>query len=92
MKRQIRNLIRPRLMSVRRNGEVIYDPICQPNLHAHQCAKRRQQAEETNAVFRQAVEKRRPVKLPPVAKKSVRFWLRRALVAVAMLWDVRIAR
>lgn len=85
-------LLTPRLVSIRRNGEVIFDPIRQPRLHAAQCAQRRQQAEETNQVFRQAVEQL-PVKLPPVAKKRLlRFWLRRALVAVAMLWDVRIAR
>lgn len=79
------------MSAMKRNGDVLYDPIRQPRLHAHQCAKRRQQAEETNAVFRQAVEQSRPaVKIPPVAQK--RFWLRRALAAVAMLWDVRIAR
>ena len=83
MKRQLS----PRLVSVTdRNGDVIYDPMRQPQLHAAQMEQRIKQAEETNAVFRAAAEKR------PVARKRRRFWLTRALVAVGLLWDVRIAR
>lgn len=79
---------RPKLVSgTDRSGEVIYDPIRQPRLHAaSQRELIRAQAERTNQVFRAAVEQRQP------APATRRFWLSRALVAAAMLWDVRIAR
>lgn len=84
----MKQLLTPRLVSVaRRQGDVIYDPIRQPKLHEHQIEQGRQQAEDTNAVFRQAIEKR-PAVRTPATKARCRFWLRRALAAVAMMWGV----
>ena len=84
MKRSLRN----RLVSViDRNGDVLFDPVLQPKLHAHQVsqrAHRRAQAERTNEVFRAAVEKRR---VPVVAPES-RFFLRRAIAAAGRLIGV----
>lgn len=75
---------RPRLVSiVTQCGDVLYDPIRQPRLHAaSQRELIRAQAERTNQVFRAAVEQRQP------APATRRFWLSRALAAVAMMWDV----
>jgi len=78
MKRQIHT----RLISVRRHGQVLFD---QP-LAGIPPRQRIQQADETNAVFRAAVER------TPAAQETLRRVLRRALFAVRMMWNVEIGR
>ena len=78
MKRQIHT----RLVRVgRRDGQVLFD---QP-LAGIPLRQRIQQADETNQVFRAAVDR-------PVAKARPRHWLIRALAAARLMWDVEIAR
>jgi hypothetical protein len=77
----------PRLVSVARRDVVIYDPNRQPTLHAHQIEQRRALAEETNAVFRQAVEGR-----PAQRQATQPNRLIRAIFAAATTFLQEIAR
>ena len=67
--------------------DVLFDPIRQPRLYAHQCAKRRAKAEETNQVFRQAVGNRPAI---PMRQQRNRFVA--ALFAAAMAFGRERAR